>query len=107
VPAKTIMNGMESIEDRIKRVVQEEVVIVPYNPDWPRMFEEEKEYLFACLPHKLIKRIEHFGSTSIPNLSAKPIIDILAEVTSLEETKKVIVPILTTQGYDYFWRTNF
>lgn len=95
---------MESLEERINRVVQEEVVIVPFNPDWPRMFEEEKQHLLDCLPHKIIKRIEHFGSTAIPNLSAKPIIDILVEVTSLEETKKVVVPILTAQGYDYFWR---
>jgi len=98
------MNGIESLEERIKRVVWEEVVIVPYNPNWPRMFEEEKKHLFDCLPHEIIKRIEHFGSTAIPGLSAKPIIDILVEVTSLEETKKVIVPVLTAQGYDYFWR---
>jgi L-amino acid N-acyltransferase YncA/GrpB-like predicted nucleotidyltransferase (UPF0157 family) len=98
------MNGKKSLEERIKRVVQKEIVIVPYNSDWPRMFEEEKKHLFTCLPHKIIKRIEHFGSTAIPRLSAKPIIDILVEVTSLEETKKVVVPILTAQGYDYFWR---
>jgi L-amino acid N-acyltransferase YncA/GrpB-like predicted nucleotidyltransferase (UPF0157 family) len=98
------MNGKESLEERIKRAVQEEIFIVPYNPDWPRMFEEEKKHLFDCLPHEVIKRIEHFGSTAIPNLSAKPIIDILVEVTSLEKTRNVIVPILTAQGYDYFWR---
>jgi L-amino acid N-acyltransferase YncA/GrpB-like predicted nucleotidyltransferase (UPF0157 family) len=98
------MNGMESLEEHIKRVVQEEVVIVPYNLAWPKMFEEEKKHLFACLPHDIIKRIEHFGSTAIPGLSAKPIIDILVEVTSLEETKKAIVPILIAQGYEYFWR---
>jgi L-amino acid N-acyltransferase YncA/GrpB-like predicted nucleotidyltransferase (UPF0157 family) len=98
------MNDKESLEERIKRVVQEEIVIVPYNPDWPRMFEEEKKHLFACLPHEIIKRIEHFGSTAIPNVSAKPVLDILVEVTSLEETKKVVVPILIAQGYDYFWR---
>jgi len=68
------------------------------------LFEEEKKHLFDCLPHEIIKRIEHFGSTAIPHLSAKPIIDILVEVTSLEKTKKVIVPILTAQEYDYFWR---
>jgi L-amino acid N-acyltransferase YncA/GrpB-like predicted nucleotidyltransferase (UPF0157 family) len=98
------MNSMESLEERMKRVIQEEVVIVPYNIAWPRMFEEEKKHLFSCLPNEIIKRIEHIGSTAIPNVSAKPIIDILVEVTSLEETKKVIVPILTAQGYDYFWR---
>ena len=95
---------MGTIEERIKRVVQEGVAIVPYNPDWPRMFEQEKNHLLNCLPNKLIRRIEHFGSTAIPNLSAKPIIDILVEVVSLEETKRTIVPILEAQGYDYFWR---
>ena len=101
------MNDIESLEERIQRAAQEEIVIVPYNPAWPWMFEEEKKHLFAWLPHKIIRRIEHFGSTAIPHASAKPIIDILVEVTSLEETKKVIVPILTAQGYDYFWRPTY
>ncbi len=98
---------MESLEEKIKRVTQEDVSIVPYNPDWPRMFEQEKQHLRSCLPRELIGRIEHFGSTAIPSLSAKPIIDILVEVTSLEETKKKIVPVLESQGYDYFWRPSF
>ncbi len=98
---------METLEERIKRVVQEDVTISQYNPDWPQMFEQEKEHLLSCLPNELIKRIEHFGSTAVPNLSAKPIIDMLVEVTSLEETKQKIVPILEGQGYDYFWRPTF
>lgn len=40
-------------------------------------------------------------------MSAKPIIDILVEVTSLEETKMRIVPVLEAQGYDYFWRPTW
>lgn len=95
---------METLQEKINRVVQEHVDITPYNPDWPRMFKEEKIHLLKCLPKGLITRIEHFGSTSIPNLAAKPIIDILVEVISLEETKKRIVPVLEAQGYDYFWR---
>jgi len=98
---------MESLEEKISRVTQEDVSIVPYNPDWPRMFEQEKQHLLNCLPHALIRRIEHFGSTAIPNLSAKPIIDVLVEVASLEETKKKIAPVLESQGYDYFWRPSF
>ena len=98
---------MESLEKRIKRVVQEDVTISQYNPDWPQMFELEKEHLLSCLPNELIKRIEHFGSTAVPSLSAKPIIDMLVEITSLEETKQKIVPILEGQGYDYFWRPTF
>ena len=95
---------MEAFEERLKRVTQEHVSIVSYDPAWPRMFEQEKRDLQNCLPRELIRRIEHFGSTAIPHLAAKPIVDILVEVTSLEETKKRIVPVLEAQGYDYFWR---
>jgi GrpB-like predicted nucleotidyltransferase (UPF0157 family) len=40
----------------------------------------------------------------VPGLAAKPIVDILVEVTDLELTKVRIVPVLESQGYDYFWR---
>lgn len=97
---------METLEDRIKRVLQEEVSVVPYDPAWPRTFEEEKRHLLDCLPSELIRRIEHFGSTAIPGLAAKPIVDVLVEVASLEETKARIAPVLEAQGYDYFWRAT-
>jgi GrpB-like predicted nucleotidyltransferase (UPF0157 family) len=98
---------MDSLKNRVQKVVQEEIKIVPYDPEWPRMFEEEKRHLFSCLPQSLVRRIEHFGSTAVPGLSAKPVIDMLVEVTSLEETKIIIVPILIAQGYDYFWRPTW
>jgi GrpB-like predicted nucleotidyltransferase (UPF0157 family) len=99
--------NMETLEERIARLVQEDITIVSYNPNWPQMFEQEKKHLLNCLPNELIRRIEHFGSTAIPNLSAKPIIDILVEVTPLEETKIKIAHILESQGYDYFWRPTW
>ena len=71
------------------------------------MFEQERVHLRTCLPADLVGRIEHFGSTAIPGLPAKPIIDMLVEVRSLEETKDRIAPILEAQGYDYFWRPSF
>jgi GrpB-like predicted nucleotidyltransferase (UPF0157 family) len=95
---------MEYLEARVRIVIQEDVTIVPYDPTWTLMFEREKNHLLTCLPNDLIRRIEHFGSTAIPNMSAKPIVDLLVEVASLEETKKRIAPILEAQGYDYFWR---
>jgi GrpB-like predicted nucleotidyltransferase (UPF0157 family) len=98
---------VETLEEKIKRVLKDEVRLVPYNPIWPVLFEREKQHLLACLPGELINRIEHFGSTAVPGLAAKPIIDILIEVTSLEETKKQIAPILESQGYDYFWRPTW
>jgi GrpB-like predicted nucleotidyltransferase (UPF0157 family) len=95
---------METPEQRIERVVREEVAIAPYNPDWPELFRQEKEHLLSSLPNDLIRRVEHFGSTAVPGLAAKPIIDMLVEVTDLEATRVRIAPVLESQGYDYFWR---
>ena len=78
---------METPEQRIRRVVGEEVTIAPYDPAWPALFRREKEHLLSCLPSELIGRIEHFGSTAVPGLAAKPIVDMLVEVTDLEATK--------------------
>lgn len=98
---------METLEEKIARVVKEEVAVVAYDPCWPELFEKERRHLLSCLPADLVKRIEHFGSTAVPGLPAKPIIDILVEVSSLDETKQRIAPILEAQGYDYFWRPSF
>src|SRR5262245_9176209 len=95
---------MESLEQRIERAVREEIAIVPYDTRWPELFQQEKEHLLACRPTELIRRIEHFGSTAVPGLAAKPVVDILVDVTDLEATKTQIVPLLEKQGYDYFWR---
>ena len=98
---------METLEEKIARVVKEEVVVVAYDPCWPELFEKERCHLLSCLPADLVKRIEHFGSTAVPGLLAKAIIDILVEVSSLDATKQRIAPILEAQGYDYFWRASF
>src|SRR5687767_1955726 len=87
---KAVGANMETLEAKIKRVLADEVGIAPYDPAWPQMFEDEKTHLLACLPRELIGRIEHFGSTAVPQLASKPIIDMLVEVTSLDETRKRI-----------------
>lgn len=96
----------ETLEQKIARVLSEEISIAPYDPAWPDWFRRERDHLRACLPTELLGRIEHFGSTAVPGLSAKPIVDVLVEVTDLEVAKQKIVPILEAQGYDYFWRAT-
>ncbi|MBC8423811.1 GrpB family protein [bacterium] len=95
---------METHEEKLRRVLREEVTLAPYDPYWPDSFREEKAHLLSCLPSELIRRIEHFGSTAVPGLSAKPIVDMLVEVTNLALTRERVPPILASQGYDYFWR---
>jgi GrpB-like predicted nucleotidyltransferase (UPF0157 family) len=94
----------KSLEQRIEEAVREEVAIVPYDPEWPRLFEIEAEFLRGKLAGSVVLRIEHFGSTAIWGTASKPIIDLLVEVSSLEEAREQVVPVLEVAGYDYFWR---
>ena len=59
------------------------VEVVPYNPNWPAQFEAEASILREVLGD-IVVAIHHMGSTSVPGLQAKPIIDMLPEVTDLE-----------------------
>ena len=100
------MAAEKSLQQRIEEAIREEISVVPFNSKWKEMFFSEVEFLRNTLPKSLVGRIEHFGSTAVENLAAKPIIDILIEVASLTETKNKIVPILEAKGYEYFWRTD-
>jgi len=96
----------KSLEQRIEEAIREEISIVAYDPGWPDLFESEASFLRHKLPKSIVIKIEHFGSTAVPGLAAKPVIDVLVEVSSLAATQEQVVPILETEGYDYFWRTD-
>jgi GrpB-like predicted nucleotidyltransferase (UPF0157 family) len=73
------------------------VSLVDYDPAWPRLFEREERRIRAALGDSVI-RIEHTGSTSVPGLAAKPIIDMtLVVADSSDET--AYVPPLEAAGY--------
>jgi GrpB-like predicted nucleotidyltransferase (UPF0157 family) len=59
------------------------VIITPYDPDWPRVYEEESRLIRATVGD-IIRSLEHCGSTSVPGLPAKPIVDIIAGVDGRE-----------------------
>lgn len=59
------------------------ITLVPYDPAWPRLFAEEAARLQQALGGRVL-RIEHVGSTAVPGLAAKPVIDIQVSVASLE-----------------------
>lgn len=83
----------------------DEVKIFPYDPRWPAQYEAEIARVIAALPGGLIIAAEHFGSTAIPGLAAKPIIDILIAVRSLPEARRTAVGRLDALGYA-FWADN-
>ena len=97
---------MKTLQERVQQAVHEDVGILPYDSRWAGLFRREAEHLRSCIPAALIRRIEHFGSTAVPGLAAKPIVDMLVQVTSLRAARTEIAPILKAQGYDYFWRPS-
>ena len=81
--------------------------IVPYNPDWEMLFEREKVLITEVLDKDVTFGIEHFGSTSIVGLAAKPTIDIMVEVSKLsDELKQVITRKLETIGYGNMYNSE-
>lgn len=78
--------------ESLTRAIHEEVALFPYDPSWPSMFEDERDRLLRLFPGELLA-IEHFGSTAVPGLSAKPIIDILAGVDSISRADELMEPL--------------
>jgi GrpB-like predicted nucleotidyltransferase (UPF0157 family) len=73
------------------------IVLVDYDPRWPAMFDREASRIRAALASLTI-RLEHVGSTSVPGLAAKPIIDIVLGVPDSAD-EAAYVPALEAAGY--------
>ena len=78
---------------------EDPVVLVPYEEAWPSLFEEERAHIEGAVG-PWMEEIEHIGSTAVPGLAAKPVIDIMVGVRSLEDTP-ALVARLEPIGYEY------
>lgn len=78
--------------ESLNRAIHEEVALFPYDPTWPTLFEKERARLLDLFPDEFLA-IEHIGSTAVPDLSAKPIIDILAGVDSISRADELLEPL--------------
>lgn len=92
------------IEQRLREVtigeptlLNDRVTLVPYDPQWPRLFEREAAQIRDALGERAL-RIEHVGSTSVPGLIAKPILDIVLAVADSAD-EPAYVPLLEAAGY--------
>lgn len=79
------------------------VELVAYNALWPQMAATEIATLYKILPPRHIIDIQHIGSTAIPGMLAKPVIDIQVAVDSLSAVKQAAIDALTAQGYQYWY----
>jgi GrpB-like predicted nucleotidyltransferase (UPF0157 family) len=84
--------------------------VVPYQSSWKDEFEREADLLHTAFGEKAL-RIEHVGSTAVPGIAAKAIIDIMVAVVSLTQAREIILehrthhPNLVTQDSN-FWKNE-
>jgi GrpB-like predicted nucleotidyltransferase (UPF0157 family) len=83
----------------------DQITIEPYNPQWLQMAINEIAQLREILPADQILDIQHVGSTAIPNLSAKPVIDLQIAVASLADIKQTAITALEKLNFKY-WAEN-
>jgi len=79
------------------RPLNGQIELLPYQPDWPALYAREEGRIRSALGGT-VARLEHVGSTSVPGLSAKPIIDILLVVPDSSD-EPAYVPDLEASGY--------
>ncbi|MDW3194434.1 MAG: GrpB family protein [Cytophagales bacterium] len=78
------------------------VELVDYNPNWVRLFDAEKAMILSAVDSNLLGRIEHFGSTSIPGIKAKPYIDILIEIDESMLFNEGLIDQFKPIGYQHW-----
>jgi GrpB-like predicted nucleotidyltransferase (UPF0157 family) len=76
------------------------IVVSDYDPNWPTLFERERTRIENALGSFALA-IEHMGSTAVPGLPSKPIIDLLVGVASLEEARERCIQPIEALGYNY------
>lgn len=81
------------------------IELVEYDPLWPQMAQDEIQHLKKILPKEHILDIQHVGSTAIPGMIAKPVIDISIAVDSLAGAAQGMIIALEANDY-VFWRDN-
>jgi GrpB-like predicted nucleotidyltransferase (UPF0157 family) len=92
----------DPIEERLREVIIGEVeppsiVIVDYDPAWPERFRQEEARIRSSLGEAALS-VEHIGSTSVPGLAAKPIVDVLLVVEDSGDELSYL-PALEAAGY--------
>jgi len=100
-PVQFILSANSYFENG--RVMDDNIRLVEYDPAWPARFEEMADRLRSTIAPDIALRIEHYGSTAIPNMTAKPVIDILLEVPSFAEARRSLIPIFNKPGCEYWW----
>lgn len=77
-------------ESRVDPRRHDPISIVPYDSAWPDLFELQRSRVEPVLRPRLVGPVEHIGSTSIPGMAAKPIIDMVARISDYQHTAGLV-----------------
>jgi GrpB-like predicted nucleotidyltransferase (UPF0157 family) len=77
--------------------LQAPIELCDYDPAWPRLYQQEAARIWSVLRDRVV-RLEHVGSTSVPGLAAKPIVDLVLEVPDAAD-EAAYVPAMVAAGY--------
>lgn len=78
------------------------VELVGHDPNWKKIFEAEKKLILDTIGSDKILQVEHFGSSSIPNIKAKPYIDLLIEIPENLLFDELLIEQFKDLGYTHF-----
>lgn len=107
-----MMKQKNEIEKKLENLTKQEwdtlfpVELFPHNPKWKKIYEKEAQEITEKLGSDTIIRIEHFGSTSIPEIKAKSYIDIIIEIPKDRLFDEEIISGLIELGYAYFMQSG-
>jgi GrpB-like predicted nucleotidyltransferase (UPF0157 family) len=99
-PSDEIPRWMANVNAPVERYGGGAIAISDYDPAWSAMFEKERASVQAAL-RSFVLNIEHIGSTAVPGLAAKPIIDLLVGITDLDQARSCCIEPLLALGYVY------
>lgn len=78
------------------------IALVDHHPEWKTIYKQEEKHILEAIGETVILRIEHFGSTAIPAIKAKPYIDIIIEVSDKHLFDDQLIKNFEALGYFYF-----
>ncbi len=86
-----------------EKTPDDDVHLVDYDPAWLDRYEEMESRLRNTVSPDIALQIEHYGSTAIPGIPAKPVIDMLMEVPSFDEARRILIPLFNKPECEYWW----
>ena len=81
-------------------MAREPVYVVPYDPSWPSLLAGERARVFGAVG-RCVEELEHAGSTAVPGLAAKPVVDLMAGLRSMSYAERCVGPLVDL-GYSYW-----